>query len=99
MRLSLTLAVCLAAFAPSVPAQNLCRFYLANHSDSVQGLTLSLEAQADKSGVCALSGVNLNLSVGDGAGFHHVSASHAWQTGVVYTGAAVITAAGRSSCR
>ena len=94
MRHSLTVAVCLAAFAPSGPAQSLCRFYLANHSDSAQGLTLSLEAQANPSGVCTLSGVNLNLSIGDGTGFHHVSASQAWQTGVVYTATAVITGTG-----
>jgi uncharacterized protein (TIGR03437 family) len=94
MRASLLIVVCVIALAPVAAAQNLCRFYLANHSDSAQGLTLSLEAQANASGVCALSAVNLNLSVGDGTGFHHVSASQSWQTGVVYTAKAVITGVG-----
>ena len=94
MRRFLTVTVCLVAFGPSVRAQNICRFYLANHSGSVQGLTLSLEAQANTSGVCTLSAVNLNLSAGDGTGFHHISASQAWQTGTVYTATAVITGAG-----
>lgn len=93
MRLFFTVALWLVAFPPNVRAQ-ICRFYLANHSDSAQGLTLSLEAQANANGVCALSAVNLNLSVGDGTGFHHVSASQAWQTGVVYTATASITGAG-----
>src|SRR5215472_418177 len=94
MRRSLIVTVCLVAFGPSLRAQNICRFYLANHSGSVQGLTLSLEAQANTSGVCTLSAVNLNLSAGDGTGFHHISASQAWQTGTVYTATAVITGAG-----
>jgi uncharacterized protein (TIGR03437 family) len=38
--------------------------------------------------------VNINLSVGDGAGFHHISAAQAWQTGMVYTARAVITGTG-----
>lgn len=83
----------LVAAAPAV-GQNLCRFFLANHADSVQGLTLSLEAQANASGVCSLSALSLNLSVGDGTGFHHVNAALPWQTGVVYTAKAVLTAAG-----
>jgi uncharacterized protein (TIGR03437 family) len=88
---SVVLATTLAI---SAGAQNVCRFYLANHSDSVQGLTLSLEAQPNSSGVCALDTVNINLSVGDGTGFHHISAAQSWQTGVVYTAKAVITAEG-----
>lgn len=93
MRPSFALSVFLIALEP-VTAQSLCRFYLANHSDSLQGLTVSLEAQPDSSSVCSLSSVKINLSVGDGAGFHHVSAASAWQTGVVYTVKAVITGAG-----
>lgn len=92
-RASLAITVFLIAIEP-VTAQNLCRFYLANHSDAVQGLTLSLEAQPDSSGVCSLSAVKLNLSVGDGTGFHHVSSASSWQTGVVYTVKAAITGTG-----
>ena len=94
MRSSLSVVACLIALAARAGAQNLCRFYLANHSDNAEGLTLSLEAQPDASGVCALNAVNINLSVGDGTGFHHVSVAQPWQTGVVYTAKAVITAAG-----
>jgi hypothetical protein len=94
MRTSLPVVACLIALAAKAGAQNLCHFYLANHSDAVQGLTVSLEAQPNASGVCLLSAVNINLSVGDGTGFHHVSVAQAWQTGVVYTAKAVITAAG-----
>jgi len=85
MRTSLSVVACLTALAAGAGAQNLCRFYVANHSDAVQGLTLSLEAQPNAAGVCALSAVNINLSVGDGTGFHHVSVAQPWQTGVLYT--------------
>jgi uncharacterized protein (TIGR03437 family) len=94
MRASFFVATYLFALAVAADAQNVCRFYLADHSDSTQGLTLSLEAQANASGSCILSAVNINMSVGDGTGFHHVSVSQPWQTGVVYTAKALITAAG-----
>ena len=74
--------------------QNPCRIYLADQFNSAQGFSLSLEAPADSSGVCSLSAVSLNLSAGDGTGFHHVSSNQPWQTGVVYTAKAVITASG-----
>src|SRR5579872_1251920 len=75
-------------------AQNQCRFYLANQSDGSSGLILSLETSADSSGKCLLSSVNLRLATGDGAAFHHIDAAVSWQTGIVYTAKAVITAAG-----
>jgi len=83
MRASLPVVACLIALAATAGAQNLCRFYLANHSDAAQGLTLSLEAPPNAAGVCPLSAVSINLSVGDGTGFHHVSVAQPWQTGVV----------------
>ena len=85
---------CLTVFAARAGAQDLCRFYLANQSDSVEGLGLSPDAQPDATGTCALSAVNINLAVGDGTGFHHVSVAEPWQTGVAYTVEAVVTAAG-----
>src|SRR5579872_5167636 len=94
MRTFLSIAACFIALATRSGAQNLCHFYLANHSDATQGHTLSLEAQPDASGVCRLSAVTINLSAGDGTGFHHVNAAQSWQTGVVYTVQAAITAAG-----
>jgi len=74
--------------------QNQCRFYLANHSDGNSGLILSLETSAGSSGNCQLGSLNLRLTVGDGSALHHVDAAFSWQTGVVYTAKAVITAAG-----
>ena len=82
------------ALAMGAYAQNQCNFYLANQSDSGSGLVLALQASADSSDKCALSSVNLRLAVGDGTALHHVDASFAWQTAVVYTVKAVITAAG-----
>ncbi|HYL78505.1 MAG TPA: IPT/TIG domain-containing protein [Bryobacteraceae bacterium] len=82
------------ALTLGVYGQNQCRFYLANQSDSGSGLTLSLEASADSNGECALSSANLRLAVGDGTAFHHVDSAFAWQTGMVYTAKATITAAG-----
>ena len=84
----------LMALAVGVRAQTQCHFYLANHTDGNLGILLVLESAADASGKCALSGVNLRLNVGDGTAMHHVDGSFAWQTGVVYTAKAVITAAG-----
>jgi len=86
----------LVVFSGSAGAQNECRFYLANQSGSNYGFTLALKAQADSHGVYALSAVNLDLSVGDGTNYHHVSLSAppTWQTGGVYTAQAFVTAAG-----
>jgi hypothetical protein len=90
----LTLA-CLLTLLPSLAdAQTQCRIYLANHSDATQGFALSLEAQAGSNGVCPLSALNIVLAVGDDAANHRVTASQAWQTGVVYTAKAVIAAGG-----
>jgi hypothetical protein len=75
-------------------ADTQCRLYLANQSDATHGFALSLEAPADSSGMCALSGMNLVLTVGDGAANHRAVVSSSWQTGVVYTARAVFTAAG-----
>lgn len=47
MRDSSVIVACLIALAARAGAQNLCRFYLADQSDAVQGLTLSLEAQSN----------------------------------------------------
>src|SRR5579872_5329467 len=92
----LTPAVLVALTAAWMPAgaQTRFRFYLANQSDSTQGLTLFLQGTPNASGMCPLSSVSLVLSVGDGAGFHRVSASRTWQPGVVYTAKAVISASG-----
>jgi uncharacterized protein (TIGR03437 family) len=84
----------LMALAFGTYAQTQCRFYLANQADGVSGILLVLESAAEASGKCALSGVSLRLNVGDGTTMHHVDGSFAWQTGVVYTAKAVITAAG-----
>ena len=80
--------------AEQAHAQTQCRYYLANQSDTNQGLALSLEAPASSTGGCSLTAVNIILSVGDGAANHRLSVSQSWQTGVVYTAKAVITAAG-----
>jgi uncharacterized protein (TIGR03437 family) len=84
----------LMALGVGARAQTQCHFYLANHADGNSGVLLVLESAADASGKCALSGVNLRLNVGDGTALHHVDGSFAWQTGVVYTAKAVLTAAG-----
>jgi len=86
--------VSLLALAAGARAQSQCHFYLANHADGNSGILLVLESAADASGKCALSGMNLRLNVGDGSAMHHVDGSFAWQTGLVYTATAVITAAG-----
>ena len=83
-----------AVFATCARGQTQCRFYLANHAEANSGILLVLESAADANGECALSSMNLRLNVGDGTSMHHVDASFAWQTGVVYTATAVITAAG-----
>lgn len=72
----------------------LCRFYLVNHSDSVHGLSLSLETTPDSQGNCSLSSMRLRLTVGDGTALHHVESAFAWQIGTVYTARAVISGAG-----
>ncbi|HUB79761.1 MAG TPA: hypothetical protein VMB03_13235 [Bryobacteraceae bacterium] len=96
------MAACLVILAarPSF-AQNRCVFYLANNlSTSVgpfvaqTGVGLSLEAQADSNGTCPLSGVSLNLTVGDGPMAHTLNVTQAWQTGAAYTVQAIITPAG-----
>jgi uncharacterized protein (TIGR03437 family) len=84
----------LMSLAVGAHAQTQCHFYLANHTGANSGILLVLESAADANGKCALSGVNLRLNVGDGTAMHHVDGSFAWQTGVVYTAKAVITAAG-----
>jgi len=76
------------------PAYSQCRLYLANQLVSNQGLTLSLEGQPDSTNVCPLSSVTLKLAVGDGTAVQHVQKTQSWQTGVVYTAKAVITATG-----
>jgi hypothetical protein len=58
MRASLSIVACLIGFAARGGAQNLCRFYLANQSASVEGFSLSLEANADSSGNCAVGSLN-----------------------------------------
>src|SRR5579871_343865 len=80
--------------ALAAQGQNVCRLYLANQSDSVSGVFLSLQANADSSGNCQLSSVNLRVTVGDGSALHRVDVPFAWQTGLVYTASVVITAAG-----
>lgn len=77
-----------------ISAQPQCQFYLADQTAANQGFALHLEAQGDSKGSCQLSSVSLVLTVGDGAGYHKVTANPAWQTGAVYTAKAVITAAG-----
>src|SRR5579864_7294221 len=87
---------CLALSVRLADAQSQCRIYLANHSDATHGVTLSLEAQADSTGKCQLSSVNIILSVGDGTQYRHVNPAQppSWQTGGVYTAQATITGAG-----
>ncbi len=75
-------------------AETQCRFYLANHSGTNLGLALSLEGQADTTGSCPLSSINIVLTVGDGTANHRLAVTQAWQTGHVYTAKAVVTAAG-----
>src|SRR5215471_3617017 len=91
MRSILTIA---ALTAGSISAQTQCQFYLADQTNANQGFALHLEAQGDSKGSCQLNSVSLVLTVGDGAGYHKVTATPAWQTGVVYTAKAVVTAAG-----
>ena len=75
--------------------QNQCRLQLAGQSDgSTNGFILSLLASPDSSGKCLLGSVSLELDVGNGTSLHNVRAPFSWQTGVVYTARAVITAAG-----
>jgi uncharacterized protein (TIGR03437 family) len=88
------LLLLVVAFAAAAHAQNQCRFSLADHSDNVSGLLLALDGVPDAKGNCALNTVNLRLAVGDGTALHHVDAALAWQTGMVYTATAAITAAG-----
>src|ERR1700686_818488 len=92
MRLLVTMATLTAGLASAQQPQ--CQFYLANHSSANQGFAVHLEAQADSKSACSLSSVSIVLTVGDGAGYHHATANPTWQTGVVYTARAVITAAG-----
>src|SRR5579872_3424033 len=87
-------AVLLTILTTHAQAQNQCRFYLVNHADGVSGLLLALDSDPDSTGKCSLSSVTLRLAVGDGASLHHFDAAFAWQTGVVYTAKAVITASG-----
>jgi len=91
MRLSLSIA---ALASGLVFAQPQCQFYLADQTSANQGFALHLDAPADSKGACQLNSVSLTLTVGDGSGYHKVTASPAWQTGVVYTAKAVVTAAG-----
>ena len=84
----------LALAAGLADAQIQCRIYLANHSDSTQGLAVSQEAQADSTGKCPLASVNIVLTVGDGTASHRLVVTQSWQAGAVYTAKAVITAAG-----
>lgn len=90
----LTVLCSLMLAAQQAEAQTQCRFYLANHSGAAQGLALSLEGQADSTGSCPLSSVNIVLTVGDGAASHRLAVAQPWQTGTTYTAKAVITAAG-----
>jgi len=89
------LPMCLLLSALVAQAQNVCRLHLANQSDSAtNGFVLSLQSTADSSGNCQLSAVTLGLDVGNGTTLHNLRVPFAWQTGVVYTTKAVVTAAG-----
>lgn len=83
-----------ALTAGLISAQPACQFYLADQTGTNQGFSLHLDTQADSKGSCQLNSVSLVLTVGDGAGYHKVTANPAWQTGVLYTAKAVITTAG-----
>ena len=76
-------------------AQNVCRIHLAAQSDgATNGFILLLEANPDSTGNCQLSSVTLGLDVGNGNSLHTLRTPYAWQTGIVYTAKAVVTAAG-----
>src|ERR1051326_6896518 len=76
-------------------AQNVCRIHLAAQSDgATNGFILLLEANPDSTGNCQLSSVTLGLDVDNGNSLHTLRTPYAWQTGIVYTAKAVVTAAG-----
>ena len=76
--------------------QNLCDFYLADHSDYTinAGFTLVLQSSNIGPDVCQTDSLNLVLGVGDGSSFNYAVASPAWQFGHTYTAQAVIGAGG-----
>ena len=88
-------AVFLLLSAAGARGQNVCRLHLAGQSDgATNGFILSLQANPDSSGNCQLSSVTLGLDIGNGTTLRNLRAPFSWQTGVVYTAKAVITAAG-----
>lgn len=77
----------------AVDAQQ-CRFYLASASGSNSGFNLVLKSQANTNGVWPLSSVNLELAVGSGTAYRHVTTNISWQTGTNYTAQAIINPTG-----
>ena len=95
MRRLLVNAIFPLLFGAGACAQNLCRIHLAAQSDgATNGFILSLEGTPGSNGNCQLSSVTLGLAVGNGNSLHSLRAPFTWQTGIVYTAKAVITAAG-----
>jgi hypothetical protein len=74
------IAIVVGLLAGTAGAQTQCQVFLANHSGTSQGLTLSLEGHSKSAAPCALSSVIMKFAVGDGTGFTRVtSPAEAWQ--------------------